>query len=241
MRVLDVSKNIVDTYTQGYFSSKRHFRGELVREILITLYDTVERTSDFGYMYLCEGNVVIYLQKSTRGYENSVCELEQSDTLREVSSTDEFLKAILNQSSGAERVLNVKTTGEISYIFLNERYIILCNIQADLALGSETYNLLNVYLTADDFREKVRHTIGVMNAIILGEIVDREGKLLGISGTIARMNIILVLGGFVFALIFLLAFPFMTNWVAGLITWGLVGAVFFVWYRKRKRSTRVGS
>jgi len=82
----------------------------------------------------------------------------------------------------------VETTNPIFLILLNDKYVILCNIQTPLNLGSTKGAIVAVFLNRKDDRLRVENLIKLITSQAKGEKITFNELLPGITSKTARIN-----------------------------------------------------
>ena len=220
MRIIATSKSIIDTYTHGFFAAKKHFRGEFKREIFVTVYSSKDQEASNGFMFLCEGNVLLFVQE-LGGTKNILWELEGEDRIESVLGDRESLTKMLNLTPASEKNLTVSTTNPIKYLLLNGDYVLVCNIQADLAYGVRQLNTKTIFFTAKNYGEKVDNAVTVLKQILHKEDALWEKDIPGIGRGMALLNIYAVTVGLVLMVVLIGLAPLAIGLPLGMILWAV--------------------
>ncbi|PIR63134.1 MAG: hypothetical protein COU64_06155 [Candidatus Pacebacteria bacterium CG10_big_fil_rev_8_21_14_0_10_40_26] len=229
MKNLPAKISILDRYTHGYFKAKNYFNKKLKKEVFITIFDTKNKISSYGYIFLCERNVLIFVQK-LEDKSNVLLELEKSDSIESVVESEYFLTKIFNLTPSAEKNLDVVSTHSIKYLLLNQRYLILCDIQASLSYGEIKINYKTIILNERDYCEKVDNASFVLKEIIEEKNASWDKNLPGMNYNVAIFNIYLVTIGFFIMALFLTLSPLFLGVFIGGICWI---TVFIIIWRSR--------
>jgi len=208
MEMIFLNKNIswFQRVTHGYFIAKKFFKGAYKREVLLTVYDPKLDRSCYGYFFICEHNVILAFMTDLTD-EKGIYELEPTDTLSAVEDAQTYLKTVLGTTRSAETYVSVKTTNPILYININNRYLILCNIQASLNFGYILKGALaTVFFTKKDARERVANLISLIRLIVKGDQGAFDSILPGITASLSiftRFSVIVI--GSIFIIVFIVA------------------------------------
>jgi hypothetical protein len=180
----------LDCSAQGYYVAKSFFRGKFLREVFLTVYDKKLQKSTWGYLFICEHNVLLAMMDDLTD-PSGIYELEKSDGIASVGESTGDLTKILN-ATGEEFSFSIKTNHPISYIRLTDNYLLLCNIQAEANSGTFKGSFKEVFLVKPDYIERVQNLITLISSIIENKPVNVPEKLLGISSTVSLLNIVAV-------------------------------------------------
>ncbi len=195
MRVLKQGLNRFDKWTQGYFYIKNNVAENIQREVLLTVYDIEKDLSCFGYLFLSRDKVLLILTRDLSDGQG-IYELDNGDKL-EIVESGENLKNILNSQIGGETYLRVRTKNPICFVKLNEKYLLVLNIQTHLKYGYFLKGAMGVtYLTGSDYVEKAKTLLDLIDDIINGRAADFTKKLPGMSAPIMKLNFFLMPIGF---------------------------------------------
>lgn len=219
MRSIATSKSIIDPYTHGFFAAKKHFLGKFKREIFVTVYSPKDQEASNGFMFLCEGNVLLFVQE-LGGTKSILWELEGEDRIESVLGDGESLTKMLNLTPSSEKNLTVSTTNPVKYLLLNGDYVLVCNIQADLAYGRmRQLNIKTIFFTAKNYGEQVDNVVTVLKQILHKEDALWERDMPGIGRGLALLNIYAVTVGFVLMVVLIGLAPLAIGLPLGAILW----------------------
>ncbi|PJE66716.1 hypothetical protein COU93_02845, partial [Candidatus Shapirobacteria bacterium CG10_big_fil_rev_8_21_14_0_10_36_6] len=142
--------------THGFFLAKKYFKGKYKREIFLTVYDPKLDKSCYGYLFICEDNVILSILHDLTD-SSGVYELDSSDILS-IIEDDIGLGRIINSDKNGEKYAKVSTLNKICYVNLNDKYLLLINIQSDRiyysTLLSGAYSV--TYLTKKNYISKLK-------------------------------------------------------------------------------------
>lgn len=204
MKLIQDDINWLDGH--GFFAAKKYFKGEFRREIFLTIFDVKLNQSAFGFMFVCKQNVILVI-KSNLTDRSGIYELESSDALS-ITENDIDLKKVLNSGGSVEYSFNISTTDPINFINLNNKYILLLNIQPELKYGAILKGAVaTLYVTGKDYLDKTKNTLKLLLGATRGVNVSFDVPLHGISANVSKINIYVGIFLFItFVIIFVLFF-----------------------------------
>lgn len=175
--------------THGYFLAKNLFRGIFRREVFLTVYDSKINKSCYGYLFLCDDSVFLSIIGNLSN-DSGIYKLESSDFLKIID--DEIkLKQIINATNSGERYANVSSANEICYLSLNNKYLLLINIQSDSVyyptIASGAYSVK--YLNHGDYIIKVKNLVSVISNILNKQAIASYPPIHGISAIVSNLII----------------------------------------------------
>lgn len=225
MKKVADSRSILDRYLHGFYLAKKYFQGDLKKEILVTIYYSKGQETSHGYMYLCERNVLLFVQR-LNNESNVLWEFEDGDQVKSVSGNTESLTKIFNQTSQTERNINIVTTNPIKYLQVNDEYLILCDVQPDFTYGRKQLNFKTIILTRKNDPERVDNLVKVIDLIFHKKAISWETMLPGLSKNLAYFNLYFLTVGFALSIIFIFLLPLIDVKI-GLITWLIILLIFW--------------
>ncbi|MEI8232167.1 MAG: hypothetical protein WCG44_00305 [bacterium] len=180
--------NLLTYNLHGYYLAKKFFKGPLEREFLVTLYDKQSKLSYFGYIYVTRKNALLVVDSFAEvGYLN---EFESTDKLSVIENVpQDTLKRSMESEGKYQITLSIKTANPISYIELNDRFLLILNIQPEHKNGSHVEgSIATVYLTGKNYREKVTNSLKIIKLAIEGRLVKVPTPIHGLSPLMMKVN-----------------------------------------------------
>ena len=193
-----------DRSTHGYFIAKKHFAGKYLREVLLTVYDKKSQKSCYGYIYVCESNILLVVAKRL-SFDPGVYEFERNDDVSIIEDIKN-LKSILTSDPAKEFYFNVSTNSPKSALLVNQQLILLTNVQTDLKYGSAIKGAVHLrILVKKNDLIKTKNLKLFINTILNKEKLDSISVTLpGINPIISIINIYLSFLLFGFILLFII-------------------------------------
>ncbi len=159
MQLLLSTSSRFHRYTHGFWLARRFFKGELQREVFVTIHDTKLKVSTYGYLFLTQKAAFLFVSSGI-SLTSGVYKLEPTDTFELLSETSDKDLATLLQGTGFEKSLRFSVSNPIALIGINNReYLLLTDIQPDVNIGSKVLNLKTHYFTDKEYVLKVQNLI----------------------------------------------------------------------------------
>jgi hypothetical protein len=147
-----------------------------------------QRTSARAYFFLCEGNVLLFSHR-LEGSTNVLAELESGDAFTAAPYDSPSLTKVLNAYPGFQKTFSVRTSGPVEYVLLNEKYLLLLNIQASANMaGNFSGSLMTVYLTGDDYIDRTDNILKMIREIPAGGLKGDYSPLHGTGAMTSGIN-----------------------------------------------------
>ncbi len=204
-----LNNNIAFWDWSGYFVAKKYFKGKFRRQIWLTVYDLKLNTSTWGYLFICQENVILLL-RSGLSDGIGVYKIEVGDTLSIIQDGPD-LKRIVNSDKSGEKSFYVKTTNPICYVNVNDSYLWLMSIQVSKKYGYLIKGVASrVYLVKKDYQSRVENVITVIKKVLNKDShIDFDLPMKGETAWVSLFNIyvgLLVYATFIigFVLLFVL-------------------------------------
>ncbi len=206
MKIIQTSQNsFLKNIIPAYFRLRKLLKGSVLREIRFTMYDKETSLSSWGFIYISTKNTIINIDLEPD--IASIVEIESSDNFEVINESAANLKEVLTDKH-SETYFRVNTTNPIAYLQLNNRYLLLLNIQSDRKYGSAVAGAVsNTILTGKNYVEKVENTRKSITESVQGNLTKPYLPIHGLSPLVMWINIILsefFLVGTVLVLIYLL-------------------------------------
>ncbi|MBP7740892.1 hypothetical protein KA089_01785 [Candidatus Woesebacteria bacterium] len=190
MKIIQTSQNsFFKNIIPAYFRLRKLLKGSVLREIRFTMYDKETSLTSWGFIYISTKNTIINIEIEPE--INSIVEIEPIDHLEVVNESAANLKEVLTDKH-SETYFRVNTTNPIAYLQLNNRYLLLLNIQSDRKYGSAVSGAVsNTILTGKNYVEKVENTRKSIIESVQGNLTKPYLPIHGLSPTVMWINIIL--------------------------------------------------
>lgn len=187
--------------THGFFLAKKYFSGKFKREVFLTVYDFKLNKSCYGYLYITDSDVILSMIRDLSD-PSGIYKLEKNDLLNLINNQN--LQTIVNTGMGSEKYYyKVSTTNPISFLNLNNRYLLLINIQSNKVyypiLLSGAYSV--IYLTRKDYVTKLKNLLDLINAILNNKKPEFDLPTHGLTPFLSRLNI------YIAVLVLIIIFP----------------------------------
>ena len=188
MKLLHTNLSRFDKNSHGYFRAKKYFQGKYNREVLLTIYDTALDRSSFGYLFLCDNNVLIHIMDELSD-PSGIYELDSEDRFSLIDSNSDLLRDILNKTLGGNISLSTSTLNPKPLIYLNDKFLLVCNIQTNLNYGYFIQGAVKtIYLNSKHDSEKINNLIILVKSILKHETKNFSITLPGLSASISKIN-----------------------------------------------------
>jgi len=202
VKILKQKNSWFSGLTHNYFVARKFFKGDLQREIHVTVYDPVLDMSSYGDLFVCQKNVLLSINTGLT-YEAGIYEFEMNDIFSQVTSDDELLTKVLNKT-GEATTLTSKTVNEKPLIWVNKQFLILPGLQAELKNGTLLQgSFKTIYLNRKDDAQRIENLFNIIQKVIRGESFSTGTMLPGLSSSQFLVSIYFVL---IFAPVFTIAF-----------------------------------
>ncbi len=179
-----------DRIAHGYLLAKKHFTGEFLGQIFLTVYDQKLKKSSTASIFLTKNEIFLFLEDSLSD-PVGLYQMQKSDLFTIFDEKTSDLKEILNATGGAQ-ILKVESNYPISYINLNNKYLLLLSIDNDMSSNASFY-LYEQILVGKDYLEKNIKTLKVIQAILNSENITDTTQIQGISPLLSKFNTYFVL------------------------------------------------
>jgi hypothetical protein len=227
MKLLSEKLSKLDRNTGGFFVVQKFFKGVFKQEVMLTIFDKAKDKSSWGYLYICENNVLLcVIDDNGLSIRQGMYELEPGDVLKLEPNVQDYLGQILNATPGSNKYLSVKTTNPMPCIVLNDTYMIFCGIQAEMTYGYFVQgSLMTIYLIGKDETAKQTNLVKIIDNIVHKQPADFTLPTPGISASLARIN---ANTGKIVSFIV----PVIIAIFLGVILWTFLGNVFRLIFRQ---------
>lgn len=208
MKILSHSHAFYQTYFQGFFVARQYFDGPFLREVFLTCYDIPSKRGCYGYMYVCKNVVLLYLTEY-QSYKNVVLQIEPTDKLQAIQSTDTDFQSMMNRTTGVEKSISISTTNPIYYIYINTALVLIPNIQASINRRGTIW-AKTLYITPKNSQERTENFLLLVDTILHKKPFNQKFPTLGISARLAIINItcmIAILCGIAVFMAFMMSRP----------------------------------
>lgn len=155
--------------SHGYWKARSYFKGDLVREVFVTVFDKEKRATCQGYLFLCRGNALLTLLSDAGSLRTGIYEFTADDTFS-VSETDD-LTNILNKTTSTEKNLSVATSHKVAFVTVNGRYHLLHSIQVARTYGKSTLNWKTTYLVGDAYVDQAKALTNALSDVVKGKLI----------------------------------------------------------------------
>lgn len=186
--------------THGFFLAQKYFFGKFKREVFLTVYDLKLNKSCYGYLFISENRILLSIMRNLSDL-SGIYGLEKDDLLNLVDNQN--LQTIINTGIGNERYYKVSTTNPIAFINLNNKYLLLINIQSNKvyypALLSGAYSV--TYLTKKDYVSKLNNLLVLIQTILNNKKPEFDLPTHGLRSFWSKLNI------YVAVLVLIIIFP----------------------------------
>lgn len=191
MILLDSNFSWIHKSTHGYFLAKKYFDYKYKKEIFLTIYDPKLNKSCYGYLFICDGKVLLSILNNLSD-ANGIYEIEITDQFSIVDNETSLYK-IINSDNGGEKYADVSTLNKICLVNLNNKYILLINIQSSRiyypTIASGAYFIK--YLTQKDYVTKVKNLVYLIDRIVNKKQISFDLPTHGLSALVSVVNIYL--------------------------------------------------
>lgn len=190
MKIIQTSqKSFLKNIIPAYLSLNKLLKGKTLREIRFTMYDKETSLSSWGFIYISTKNTIINIDLEPN--ITSIVEIESSDHFEVINESAANLKEVLSDKH-SETYFRVSTTNPIAYLQLNNRYLLLLNIQSDRKYGSAVSGAVsNTILTGKNYIEKVENTRKSIIESVQGNLIEPYLPMHGLSPLVMWINLIL--------------------------------------------------
>ena len=192
MKILKTNLKRIQYFTHGYFAAHSEGEGKFLREVRLTLYDMEQGASARAYLYLFEGNVLLFSHRLD-GNTNALAAIEAGDSFITAPADSPSLTKILNAYPGFQKTLLAQTSGPVECTLLNGKYLLLLNIQAPQNVyGNWQGSLMTIKLTGSDYLDRTDNILKMIREIVSGKGAGEYSPLHGTGAVLSAINAFLV-------------------------------------------------
>ncbi len=180
MKLKAIDTNILSGIFHGYLSTSHFFRGNLIREVPLAIYDETNRTSNPGYLYICDNVVLLYIRNNGH-MEATIFELTKKDTLETVVNTDERLHDYFLSLHDSTLKSEIPKHQYFSFLVLNNDYVLLPDTLSGLTIGEVHSNKAILKKLKKSDLQKTQNLASMISEVLYNKEIPERKPLPGRS------------------------------------------------------------